>query len=74
MDLLADRVRSNGAHLMQSLGRHTNDRMISFYVYTPDLSAVELGWGGPLVTSDEPTYAITRGAFWGHQFFPPPRP
>jgi 3,4-dihydroxy-9,10-secoandrosta-1,3,5(10)-triene-9,17-dione 4,5-dioxygenase len=70
--LALDRVRANGGHLMQSLGRHTNDRMISFYVYTPDFSAVELGWGGPPVTSDEPTYAITQAAFWGHEFFPPP--
>jgi 3,4-dihydroxy-9,10-secoandrosta-1,3,5(10)-triene-9,17-dione 4,5-dioxygenase len=72
LGLALDRIRANGAHLMQSLGRHTNDRMISFYVYTPDLNAVELGWGGPSVGPDEPTYAITKGEFWGHEFFPPP--
>ena len=72
LGLALDRIRQSGAHLMQSLGRHTNDRMISFYVYTPDLSAVELGWGGPPIGPDEPTYAITKGEFWGHEFFPPP--
>jgi 3,4-dihydroxy-9,10-secoandrosta-1,3,5(10)-triene-9,17-dione 4,5-dioxygenase len=72
LGLALDRVRTNGAHLMQSLGRHTNDRMISFYVYTPDFSAVELGWGGPPARPDEPTYAITKGEVWGHEFFPPP--
>lgn len=72
LGLALDRVRAHGAHLMQSLGRHTNDHMISFYVYSPDLTAVELGWGGPPVDADEPTYAITKGAFWGHQMFPPP--
>jgi hypothetical protein len=23
---------------------------------------------------DEPTYAITKGEFWGREFFPPPAP
>lgn len=72
LGLALDRIAKHGAHLMQSLGRHTNDHMISFYVYTPDLNAVELGWGGPPIGPDEPTYAITKGEFWGHQFFPPP--
>jgi 3,4-dihydroxy-9,10-secoandrosta-1,3,5(10)-triene-9,17-dione 4,5-dioxygenase len=74
LGLALDRIREHKVPLMQSLGRHTNDRMISFYVYTPDLSAVELGWGGPPAPADEPTYAITQGAFWGHEFFPPPSP
>lgn len=73
LGLALDRVRRHGAPLMQSLGRHTNDHMISFYLYTPDLTAVELGWGGPPVDPDEPTYAITRGASWGHEMFPPPK-
>lgn len=71
LGLALDRVRTNRAQLMQSLGRHTNDRMISVYLYTPDLTAVELGWGGPPIGPDEPTYAITKGASWGHEFFPP---
>jgi 3,4-dihydroxy-9,10-secoandrosta-1,3,5(10)-triene-9,17-dione 4,5-dioxygenase len=75
LGLALDRIRADGsAHLMQSLGRHTNDHMISFYVYTPDFSAVELGWGGPSAQRDEPTYAITKGEFWGHEFFMPPAP
>ncbi len=67
-----DRIRHSGTPLQQGLGRHTNDSMISFYVYTPDFSAVELGWGGPPADPDEPTYAITKGEFWGHEFYPPP--
>jgi 3,4-dihydroxy-9,10-secoandrosta-1,3,5(10)-triene-9,17-dione 4,5-dioxygenase len=74
LGLALDRIRMGDAHLMQSLGRHTNDHMISFYVYTPDFSAVELGWGGPVAQPDEPTYAITKGEFWGHEFFMPPAP
>jgi 3,4-dihydroxy-9,10-secoandrosta-1,3,5(10)-triene-9,17-dione 4,5-dioxygenase len=74
LGLALDRIRLGDAHLMQSLGRHTNDHMISFYVYTPDFTAVELGWGGPAAQPDEPTYAITKGEFWGHEFFLPPAP
>jgi len=74
LGLALDRIRQASVPLQQTLGRHTNDRMISFYVYSPDFSAVELGWGGPLAQPEEPTYAITQGAFWGHEFLPPPGP
>ncbi len=51
-----------------TLGRHTNDHMISFYANTPSGFFVEYGWGGrtidpqtwtPHQTSDGPT-------LWGH--------
>jgi 3,4-dihydroxy-9,10-secoandrosta-1,3,5(10)-triene-9,17-dione 4,5-dioxygenase len=67
-----DRIRAGGIPLQMSLGRHTNDHMVSFYVYTPDLTSIELGWGGLEVVEDEPTYAITAVSFWGHHFSPPP--
>ena len=46
--------------------------MVSFYVYSPELYAVEFGWNGQRVEHEEPTYEITQGAFWGHKFTPPP--
>jgi len=70
--LALDRVQAHGASLQMSLGKHTNDHMVSFYVYTPDLTSVEFGWGGLQVTEDDPTYAITAVSFWGHHFSPPP--
>jgi 3,4-dihydroxy-9,10-secoandrosta-1,3,5(10)-triene-9,17-dione 4,5-dioxygenase len=57
---------------MLTLGRHTNDEMLSFYVYTPDGYAVELGCEGPRCDVDEPTYAITKASFWGHRYVGPP--
>lgn len=70
--LALDRADALGVPLMQSLGKHTNDHMISFYVYSPEMCAVEVGWNGLRIDGEQPTYEITKGAFWGHKVFPPP--
>jgi 3,4-dihydroxy-9,10-secoandrosta-1,3,5(10)-triene-9,17-dione 4,5-dioxygenase len=66
-----DRREELGIPLMMSLGKHTNDEMTSFYVYSPELYAIEFGWGGLKVDGEQPTYRIT-GEHWGHKMFPPP--
>jgi len=71
--LALDRAADLNIPMMNTLGKHTNDRMLSFYVYSPELYAIECGWQGLLVTAEEPTYAITQGALWGHKFTPPPK-
>lgn len=63
-----DRAEKLGVPVMQTLGRHTNDQMVSFYVISPGGFAVEFGYDGLCVTGDEPVYEITDGAFWGHKF------
>jgi 3,4-dihydroxy-9,10-secoandrosta-1,3,5(10)-triene-9,17-dione 4,5-dioxygenase len=63
-----DRAERLEVPVMQTLGRHTNDRMVSFYVISPDGFAVEFGFDGLQVEGDEPVYEITEGAFWGHKF------
>lgn len=68
-----DRVERSGAPVMQTLGRHTNDQMVSFYVLSPDGFAVEFGFDGLRVTDDEPVYEITEGAYWGHKFVNAPK-
>jgi len=64
-----DRCLDNGVPIRMSLGKHTNDHMVSFYCGTPDGFLIEFGWGG--VHVDEPeieaTYQITRPSFWGHR-------
>ena len=74
-----DRALKNGARIMQTLGRHPNDRMFSFYARTPSGFQFEYGWGGRQV--DDATWQPTRYdhiSEWGHhppQFLaPPPRP
>jgi 3,4-dihydroxy-9,10-secoandrosta-1,3,5(10)-triene-9,17-dione 4,5-dioxygenase len=72
--LALDRVERLGVPMMHTLGKHTNDHMVSFYVWSPERYAVEYGWNGLRVINEEPTYEITEGAFWGHKFTPPPKP
>ncbi len=70
--LALDRAARLGVPMMNTLGKHTNDHMVSFYVYSPERYAIEVGWNGLRVTEERPTYEITKGAFWGHAFTPPP--
>jgi 3,4-dihydroxy-9,10-secoandrosta-1,3,5(10)-triene-9,17-dione 4,5-dioxygenase len=70
--LALDRREKYGIPLMNSLGKHTNDEMTSFYVYSPELYAIEFGYGGLRVNGEQPVYEITSGQHWGHKFFPPP--
>jgi hypothetical protein len=49
-----------------TLGRHSNDQMVSFYVVTSGFE-VEYGGGGRLV--DDATWQVQRhdrGGLWGH--------
>lgn len=54
--------------IVATLGRHTNDHMVSFYGATPSGFAVEYGWGARQV---EPNWSIVRYdriSVWGHRF------
>jgi 3,4-dihydroxy-9,10-secoandrosta-1,3,5(10)-triene-9,17-dione 4,5-dioxygenase len=63
-----DRAERMEIPVMQTLGRHTNDKMVSFYVIGPGGFAVEYGYDGLRVDVEEPVYEITEGEFWGHKF------
>jgi hypothetical protein len=65
--LALDRVVDHGVRVVQTLGQHPNDKMISFYSETPSGFEVELGWGGRTITEGwEPE---THGIWteWGHR-------
>ncbi|MFD4985234.1 VOC family protein [Streptomyces sp. NPDC058374] len=64
-----DRVLKAGYHLSSTLGRHTNDKMVSFYVRTPGGWDLEIGWAGALVQEDSYTAEeITADSYWGHSW------
>ncbi|MEZ5658493.1 MAG: VOC family protein [Burkholderiaceae bacterium] len=59
----------------QTLGRHTNDFVTSFYANSPSGFMVEVGWGGRLVTpGDWQASEMTDGpSLWGHdRYWLPP--
>ena len=64
-----DRVNAQGFQLSSTLGRHTNDKMVSFYVRAPGDWDIEFGTDGMRV--DERYYTaeeITADSYWGHQW------
>jgi len=64
-----DRVRELEAPLSATLGRHTNDHMVSFYVGTPGGFDLEYGTGGRLVDPDSwVATEITAVSYWGHRW------
>jgi 2,3-dihydroxybiphenyl 1,2-dioxygenase len=68
-----DRAIGSGVKIAQMIGRHPNDRMVSFYAYTPSGFQFEYGCGGRLI-DDEATWQPVvhdRVSEWGHH--PPER-
>jgi 2,3-dihydroxybiphenyl 1,2-dioxygenase len=64
-----DRVNAEGFRLSSTLGRHTNDKMVSFYVRAPGGWDIEFGTDG--IRVDEKYYTaeeITADSYWGHQW------
>jgi 3,4-dihydroxy-9,10-secoandrosta-1,3,5(10)-triene-9,17-dione 4,5-dioxygenase len=64
-----DRVGKAGFSLSSTIGRHTNDKMISFYVRAPGGWDIEFGTDGMKV--DETHYTaeeITSDSYWGHDW------
>jgi 2,3-dihydroxybiphenyl 1,2-dioxygenase len=53
----------------RTLGRHTNDRAVSFYLSTPSGWEIEYGWSGQAVDDDVWTTRQLVGptSLWGHQ-------
>ena len=66
--LALDRARAAGCHISSTLGKHTNDKMVSFYVRTPAGFDLEYGYGGEQThdwSTVTPTFTIKED-LWGH--------
>ena len=61
-----DRVMAAGCKITASLGRHSNDRIVSFYVESPSGVEVEIGWGAITVGPDWAPKYRGPGDIWGH--------
>jgi 2,3-dihydroxybiphenyl 1,2-dioxygenase len=54
--------------IVRTIGRHTNDHMMSFYMQTPSGFDIEYGWGGRIV--DDRSWQVqsyNSGSAWGHR-------
>ena len=62
-----ERATRAGCPITATLGRHKNDRMLSFYMRSPAGFEIEIGCGGRLI--DEATWVVSHlagGDEWGH--------
>jgi 2,3-dihydroxybiphenyl 1,2-dioxygenase len=63
-----DVVKEKNLELVQELGKHSNDHMVSIYAITPSGFEVEYGWGGRAI--DDSTWTVATYdhiSKWGHQ-------
>lgn len=63
-----DSVQEGAAPLLVSMGRHSNDEMVSFYMANPSRFGVEYGWGAREV--DDCNWTVEHyesGSLWGHK-------
>lgn len=70
-----DLVNDGMAQLTETLGRHTNDRMLSFYMKTP--SGFEMEYGCDARVIDDRTWTVSTydtTSFWGHKAAGPSAP
>jgi 2,3-dihydroxybiphenyl 1,2-dioxygenase len=66
-----DMAEEKGVPLTLGLGRHTNDKMFSFYCSTPSSFHIEYGFDGLEVTPGEWVPRVYgKTAIWGHQLQP----
>ena len=68
-----DIVKEREYPIALTLGRHTNDRMTSFYLHTPSGWLIEYGWGGLQIDdSDWEVKFYNSPKVWGHVGQSPP--
>ncbi len=74
----ADLAEHHGVEIRRTLGRHSNDRVVSFYVATPSGFDIEYGWGSiEVLPGAHTTTVMTTTSIWGHRqvtpssFLPP---
>jgi 2,3-dihydroxybiphenyl 1,2-dioxygenase len=63
-----ERAKQAGVRITADLGRHTNDRMLSFYMESPSGFEVEFGCSGRLI--DEERWSLEvydKSEIWGHE-------
>jgi len=64
-----DLAQQEEGRVAYTLGRHTNDYMLSYYATTPSGFFVESGWGGRVIdpATWEPHETTDGPSFWGHE-------
>jgi 2,3-dihydroxybiphenyl 1,2-dioxygenase len=64
-----DLAQLEDGRVAYTLGRHTNDHVVSWYSHSPSGFFVEYGWGGRVIdpATWEPHETFDGPSFWGHE-------
>lgn len=62
-----DRVNAAKIKITSTLGKHTNDQMVSFYAETPAGFQIEYGWGAREVDAGWRVERHDKTSTWGHK-------
>lgn len=67
LGIVYDRAKKAGC-LAKELGQHSNDKMLSFYVWSPSGFQIEYGWGGVVIDdADWKAKTYSEPSVWGHK-------
>ncbi|MFB7224358.1 VOC family protein [Streptomyces sp. NPDC002596] len=69
-----DRCLDGAAPVALTLGRHSNDKMLSFYAITPSGFEIEYGHGAITVADPWTATRVDGTSLWGHRRPPKPAP
>ncbi|CAN7370081.1 biphenyl-2,3-diol 1,2-dioxygenase [Phenylobacterium sp. LjRoot164] len=62
-----DRINAANIPLTNTLGKHTNDHMVSFYAQTPSGFEIEYGWGARDIDENWRVVRHDKTSIWGHK-------
>lgn len=64
-----DLAQAEEGRLAYTLGRHSNDHMMSFYAHSPSGFFVEYGWGATVIEPETwtPHETFDGPSYWGHE-------
>jgi len=68
VDACLKRVEERGIMIVSSLGEHINDEMVSFYMLSPGMFAIEFGHAGIQLDKNWQTTHNTEASKWGHEW------
>lgn len=69
-----DLCEKMGVPVSKSIGCHTNDRMISTYLFSPSVLRIEYGFGGLEIDNLWQPKTYTQTSIWGHKELRPDLP
>lgn len=69
-----DRCDERDVPVSKSIGCHTNDRMVSTYIFSPSVLRIEYGFGGIAIDDLWEPKSYSRTSIWGHKELRPDLP